>query len=41
MLGTWVAEGAWSLEDGQRVARMVAADNARRVYGLSGTGRTG
>ncbi|OLZ65902.1 amidohydrolase [Streptomyces sp. IMTB 2501] len=41
VLGTWVADGAWSLEDGQRVARMVAADNARRVYGLSGTGRTG
>ncbi|AKJ13904.1 amidohydrolase [Streptomyces incarnatus] len=34
VLGTWVAEGAWSLEDAQRVARMVAADNARRVYGL-------
>ncbi|MCC5479494.1 amidohydrolase family protein [Streptomyces sp. NPDC059680] len=35
VLGTWVAEGAWCLEDAQRVARMVAADNARRVYGLA------
>lgn len=35
VLGTWVADGAWSLEDAQRVARMVAADNARRVYGLT------
>ncbi|MCS0603271.1 amidohydrolase [Streptomyces sp. LP11] len=34
VLGTWVADGAWSPEDAQRVARMVAADNARRVYGL-------
>ncbi|KIE24581.1 amidohydrolase [Streptomyces sp. MUSC 125] len=34
VLGTWAAEGAWSLEDAQRVARMIAADNARRVYGL-------
>ncbi|MDO0928265.1 amidohydrolase family protein [Streptomyces sp. TG1A-8] len=34
VLGTWVAEGAWSLADARRVARMVAADNARRVYGL-------
>ncbi|MFG2883138.1 amidohydrolase family protein [Streptomyces sp. NPDC048297] len=35
VLGTWVADGAWSLGDAQRVARMVAADNARRVYGLT------
>ncbi|MFD8372611.1 amidohydrolase family protein [Streptomyces sp. NPDC059688] len=34
VLGTWVADGAWSLEDAQRVARLIAADNARRVYGL-------
>ncbi|MDC0769369.1 amidohydrolase family protein [Streptomyces sp. HD] len=34
VLGGWVAEGAWSLVDAQRVAEMVAAGNARRVYGL-------
>jgi uncharacterized protein len=34
VLGTWVAEGAWSLTDAQRVAALIAADNARRVYGL-------
>ncbi|MGA4842693.1 amidohydrolase family protein [Streptomyces sp. G45] len=34
VLGTWVAEGAWSLTDAQRVAGMIAAGNARRVYGL-------
>ncbi|GAA4334826.1 amidohydrolase family protein [Streptomyces venetus] len=34
VLGTWVAEGAWSLSDAQRVAGMLASGNARRVYGL-------
>ncbi|MGW5499125.1 amidohydrolase family protein [Streptomyces rochei] len=34
VLGTWVAEGAWSLGDAQRVAGMIAAGNAGRVYGL-------
>ncbi|QIJ62020.1 amidohydrolase family protein [Streptomyces sp. JB150] len=34
VLGGWVAEGAWSLTDAQRVAGMIAAGNARRVYGL-------
>ncbi|MFI9824229.1 amidohydrolase family protein [Streptomyces sp. NPDC052013] len=34
VLGTWVAEGAWSLPDAQRVAVMLAEGNARRVYGL-------
>ncbi|MFF9812917.1 amidohydrolase family protein [Streptomyces sp. NPDC014006] len=34
VLGGWAAEGAWSLEDAQRVAIMVASGNARRVYGL-------
>ncbi|MFF3420460.1 amidohydrolase family protein [Streptomyces sp. NPDC002698] len=34
VFGGWVAEGAWSLEDAQRVATMVAAGNARRVYGV-------
>ncbi|WP_033310778.1 amidohydrolase family protein [Streptomyces iakyrus] len=35
VLGTWVAEGAWSLADAQRVAGMLASANARRVYGLA------
>ena len=34
VLGTWVAEGAWSLADAQRVAGMLASGNAWRVYGL-------
>jgi predicted TIM-barrel fold metal-dependent hydrolase len=34
VLGTWVAEGAWSAGDAERVAGMIAAGNARRVYGL-------
>lgn len=34
VLGTWVAEGAWSLGDAQRVAGLIAEGNARRVYGL-------
>ncbi|WP_327377054.1 amidohydrolase [Streptomyces sp. NBC_01216] len=34
VLGEWVGEGAWSLPDAQRVARMIASGNARRVYRL-------
>ncbi|AIR97738.1 amidohydrolase family protein [Streptomyces glaucescens] len=34
VLGGWAAEGAWSLGDAQRVAGLIAAGNARRVYGL-------
>lgn len=34
-LGQWVADGDWSAADAARVVRMVAGDNARRVYGLS------
>lgn len=34
VLGNWVAEGAWSLADAQRVAALIAAGNARRVYAL-------
>ncbi|MFI0966792.1 amidohydrolase family protein [Streptomyces sp. NPDC021080] len=34
VLGEWVAEGAWSPADAQRVAALIAAGNARRVYGL-------
>jgi hypothetical protein len=35
VLGGWVADGAWALADAQRVAEMIAASNARRLYGLS------
>ncbi|WP_327404938.1 amidohydrolase family protein [Streptomyces sp. NBC_01288] len=34
VLGTWVAEGAWSPADAQRVAGLIAVGNAKRVYGL-------
>ncbi|MCB5166827.1 amidohydrolase [Streptomyces bambusae] len=34
VLGGWVADGAWSLRDADRVAGMIAAGNARRVYRL-------
>ncbi|MEU8764171.1 amidohydrolase [Streptomyces sp. NPDC048659] len=34
VLGDWVGDGAWSRADARRVAAMLAADNARRVYGL-------
>lgn len=34
VLGEWVAVGDWSLADAQRVVRLVAAENAERVYGL-------
>ncbi|MFJ9548636.1 amidohydrolase family protein [Streptomyces erythrochromogenes] len=34
VLGGWVAEGSWSWRDADRVAAMVAAGNARRVYRL-------
>jgi hypothetical protein len=32
--GGWVGAGLWSAPDAHRVARMVAAGNAERVYGL-------
>lgn len=35
VLGEWVGDGAWSRTDAQRVADMIAAGNARRVYGLA------
>jgi predicted TIM-barrel fold metal-dependent hydrolase len=38
VLGGWVADGAWSLADAQRVAGMIGSVTAHRVYGLSGTG---
>jgi predicted TIM-barrel fold metal-dependent hydrolase len=34
VLGRWVDEGEWSHEDAVRVATMIGASNARRVYGL-------
>ncbi|MFJ3583749.1 amidohydrolase family protein [Streptomyces sp. NPDC090127] len=34
VLGEWVVDGSWSLGDAQRVATMIAAGNARRVYRL-------
>ncbi|MBV2355174.1 amidohydrolase [Streptomyces sp. J2-1] len=34
VLGAWVTEGAWSLPDARRVAGMLGAENARRIYGL-------
>ncbi len=34
VLGGWVTEGAWSLDDARRVATMIASGNAARVYGL-------
>ncbi|MEU2153519.1 amidohydrolase family protein [Streptomyces sp. NPDC019396] len=34
VLSGWVTDGAWSRADAQRVAEMIAAGNARRVYGL-------
>ena len=36
VLGEWVARGDWSLVDAERVVRLIAGDNARRVYGLDG-----
>ncbi|MEU9292867.1 amidohydrolase family protein [Streptomyces sp. NPDC048266] len=37
VLGEWVMDGAWSRTDAQRVAAMIAGDNARRVYRLVGS----
>ncbi|MGH3787033.1 MAG: amidohydrolase family protein [Pseudonocardiaceae bacterium] len=34
ILGEWVESGEWSCADAVRVAQMVGADNARRVYQL-------
>ncbi|MES4904030.1 MULTISPECIES: amidohydrolase family protein [unclassified Streptomyces] len=36
-LARWVRDGAWCAADAERVADLVAADNARRVYGLDST----
>jgi predicted TIM-barrel fold metal-dependent hydrolase len=34
VLGAWVDEGAASVDDAARIARMIGRENARRVYGL-------
>ena len=36
VLDDWVADDALSVDDARRFARMVAADNARRIYRLNG-----
>ncbi|MFI9306504.1 amidohydrolase family protein [Streptomyces triculaminicus] len=36
LLTGWVEEGAWGARDAERVAAMIAAGNARRVYGTPG-----
>ncbi|MYW66488.1 amidohydrolase family protein [Streptomyces sp. SID8379] len=41
VLGGWVADGAWSLADAQRVAGMIASGTAQRVYGLAAMGADG
>ncbi|MFD9410798.1 amidohydrolase [Streptomyces sp. NPDC059989] len=38
VLGGWVADGSWTWRDADRVAAMVAAGNARRVYRLDERG---
>ncbi|MFD8870212.1 amidohydrolase family protein, partial [Streptomyces sp. NPDC059590] len=37
LLARWVRDGAWGAADAERVAALVAADNARRVYCLNNT----
>jgi hypothetical protein len=34
VVGSWVASGDWSLADAKRTIALVAAENARRLYGL-------
>lgn len=38
VLGGWVSDGSWTWRDADRVAAMVAAGNARRVYRLDERG---
>jgi predicted TIM-barrel fold metal-dependent hydrolase len=35
VIGGFIADGAWSRGDGDRVAQLIGAGNARRVYGLA------
>ena len=44
LLGGWTEEGAWSAADAARIAALLAAGNARRLYGIgsgSDAGRNG
>jgi uncharacterized protein len=34
VVGRWTGDGLWSIADARRVARMIGAGNAERVYGL-------
>jgi predicted TIM-barrel fold metal-dependent hydrolase len=36
VIGGFVADGAWSAADGERVAQLIGAGNSRRVYRLDG-----
>ncbi|TQK43296.1 hypothetical protein FBY35_4755 [Streptomyces sp. SLBN-118] len=38
LIDVWTASGAWSAYDAQRVAQLIAAGNARRLYRLEPTG---
>ncbi|MBZ4321831.1 amidohydrolase family protein [Streptomyces huiliensis] len=38
LLAGWVGDGAWSASDAARVAELIGAGNARRVYGLGRSG---
>lgn len=40
VLGEWVESGEWSGADAERVAQMVGAGNAKRVYRLEESGRS-
>lgn len=33
-IAPWVTAGEWGLDDAVRIAQMIGADNARRIYGL-------
>lgn len=35
VVGDWVVRGDWSRADGERAIRLVASENARRVYKLA------
>ena len=41
IIGTLVADGAWSAADGERVAQMIGSGNSRRVYRLDQHGLAG
>lgn len=41
VIGAFVAEGAWSAADGERVAELVGSGNSRRVYRLDQHGLAG